>query len=147
MLEVRPVGAETWIGMFADGRLFPGDGSSYALALPDQESMAVVCNGAGYRVSAHDPGDWTAISPVVVREPMVLPALELVLFVGFTDLTAWGPNGRAWDTQDGGQLVSDDLEVMSVAGHVLHVQGSSPPGTTRRFSVDLRTGASQQLSA
>ena len=136
VLSVEPDDAEPWIGMFADGGAFQS--GTYAVALPDRVSFAVVCGGAGYRVSAQDPRDWAEIAPIVVRAPVVLPANDLVLFVGFTHIAAWGPRGPAWDT---GQLVHDDLEVVNVTGQVLTVRGSSPPGTTRQRTVDLRTGA------
>ena len=89
LLGVQPVGAEPWIGMFADGGVF-GSGSTYAVALPDRVSIAVVRNGAAYRVSAQNPYDWAEIAPIVVREPVVLPASDLVLFVGFTHIAAGG---------------------------------------------------------
>jgi hypothetical protein len=135
LIGVEPNDAEPWIGMFADGGVFQS--GTYAVALPDRVSFAVVCGGAGYRVSAQDPRDWTEIAPIVVRGPVVLPASDLVLFAGFTGIVAWGPFGHAWDT---GELVHDDLEVVSVTCHVLTITGSSPPGTTRQLTVDLRTG-------
>jgi hypothetical protein len=138
VLGVEPAMSEPWIGMFADGSLT--DARWWAVALPDRASLAVVCGGAAYRVCAEDPEDWNEISSVVVRDPVVLPALNLVLFVDFTGITAYGPDGRAWDT---GGLVYDDLEIERVVGHVLHAAGSAPPGTTRRFSLDLRDGTSQ----
>jgi hypothetical protein len=61
-----------------------------------------------------------------------------VLFLGFTNILAWGPCGHAWDTD---RLVHDDLEVVSATGHVLTIRGSSRPGTTRQLTVDLRTGS------
>lgn len=62
----------------------------------------------------------------MVHEPTVVPALGLVLFVGFTSIMAWGPLGQVWNT---GGLVYDDLKPLNVTGHVLTVTGSSPPGT------------------
>lgn len=136
LLGVKPSGADN-----VRRRCLLRDVAAYAVALSDRGSIAVVCGGTGYRVSAQNPSDWGEVSrDVVVYEPTVVLALGLVLFVGFTGITAWGPRGQAWDT---GALVHDDLEVLNVAGHVLTVTGSSPPGTTLEFSVDLRTGTSQ----
>jgi hypothetical protein len=142
LLSVKPDDAEPWIGMFSDTGLFQT--GTHAVALPDRVSIAVVCGGAAYRVSAQNPCDWVEIEPVVVRGPVVLPANDLVLFLGFTRIVAWGASGHAWDT---GQLVHDDLEVVSVSGHVLTVRGSSPPGTTRQLTVDLRTGTRREDGA
>jgi hypothetical protein len=135
LIGVEPDDAEPWIGMFADGGVFQS--ATYAVALPDRGSIAVVCGGASYRVAARDPRDWAEIAPVVVRAAVVLPASDLVLFLGFTQIVAWGASGHTWDT---GPLVHDDLRIVSVTGHVLTITGSSPAGTTRQLTVDLRTG-------
>ena len=141
ILEVRPTDAEPWIGMFASGDLFPA-GSASAVALPDRTSLAVTCNGAGYRVCARDPDDWGEISSTVVRNPLVVSSPELVLFVEFTVIVAWGPHGRAWEARP---PIYDDLAVVGISGHLLTATGSSPPGTTREFAVDLRTGTTSEL--
>jgi hypothetical protein len=61
LISVTPDDAEPWVGMFADaGRFQTG---THAVALPDRVSIAVVCGGAAYRVSAQDPYDWVEMSP------------------------------------------------------------------------------------
>jgi hypothetical protein len=81
----------------------------------------------------------------VETPPTVLEALELVLFVCFTDIVAWGRPGKAWQTDQPGQLVYDDLRVERIEGDTLQATGSSPPGTTRRYRVDLNTGRSEEI--
>ncbi len=137
LLQIRPAGTKAWFGLFANGGVYPS--GEHVLALPDRKSFAVVCDSASYRVNAQDPHDWCEISTVIVAPPLVLAHLDLVLFVDFTGIVAWGPNGLAWDT---GGLVYDDMTIISYSGDVLTVEGSSPPLNTRRFHVNLRTGAS-----
>jgi hypothetical protein len=136
-LQVRPQGAKPWFGMFANDSTYPS--GQHVVALPDRMSFAVVCDGGSYRVNARDPHESWEVLSVVTRPPLVLAELELVLFVDFSSILAWGPNGLAWDT---GDLVYDDLEIISHNGFILTLEGSSPPLHTRRFHVDLRTGGS-----
>jgi hypothetical protein len=142
LVGVEPAGAEAWIGMFASGHLYAGEGAAHAIALPDRMSLLITCNGASYTVAANDPHDWAQVGFHTVRDPIVLAELDLVLLVGWTDIKAWGPDGEGWETTT---RLYDDLEVIAITGNVLKASGSSPPGTTRRFTVDLRTGASSDF--
>jgi hypothetical protein len=81
----------------------------------------------------------------VETPPIVLEALQLVLFVCFTDIVAWGRARKAWQTDQPGQLVYDDPRVEKIEGDTLQATGSSPLGTTRRDRVDLNTGRSEEM--
>jgi hypothetical protein len=139
-LDVRPAGGPRWLGFFQAQLLSPR-GASCAGALPDRESIAVLSHGATYRVWAGDPARWEEISPGGVMEPVVVGALELVLFVEHNSILAYGPRGLAWTSA---QLVWDDLEAVAVDGEYLQATGfDAPRDEIVALTVDLRTGRSE----
>jgi hypothetical protein len=111
---------------------------SLAVAMPDRRSIVVVSNGTGYRVAVDDPTDWETLPVAIVKPPISIGYLNLVLFLWFTDIVAWGTTGKAWETHT---TIADDLEVTVIVGTQLFMTGSDPPGRTRSFTVDLTTGA------
>jgi hypothetical protein len=136
LVRVEPDTGDRWVGVFADGQ-FPATARSWAIALPDRQSFAVVSNGDGYIVRADDPSRWETIGYGVSQPPVVIPQMNLVLFPWFTSIVAWGPDGQAWETDT---TIYDDLEIKAVIGSRLLITGSEPPGTTRSYTVDLHTG-------
>lgn len=143
-VRVHPRSAHAWTGIF-EATMSTNWGAHGVVALPDRKNLAVCCHGEVYRACAENPGDWETIVSGVETPPIVLEALELVLFVCFTDIVAWGRPGKAWQTDQPGQLVYDDLRVERIEGDTLQATGSSPPGTTRRYRVDLNTGRSEEI--
>jgi hypothetical protein len=139
-LDVRPIDAARWLGIFWAQLLSPR-GASCAVALPDRESIAVLSHGAAYRVWASDPTRWDEISAGGVMQPVVVNALELVLLVEHTTIAAYGTHGLARRSE---QLVWDDLEAVAVKGAHLHATGfEAPRNEIVPLTVDLRTGRSQ----
>jgi hypothetical protein len=99
-----------------------------------------VSKGAAYRVAAHDPLDWNEIPARGTSEPVVMEALELVLFVDNTVVTAYGRDGLAWQTE---RLVWDQLKVGRVDGSTLEAEGfDALADRIVSFTIDLRTGES-----
>jgi hypothetical protein len=138
-LEVRPTDATRWLGIFHAQLLSPR-GASCAVALPDRESIAVLSHGAVYRVWVGDPARWDELSTGGVMQPVVVGALELVLFVEHTTILAYGSHGLAWKSE---QLVWDDLEAVAVDGEYLQATGfDAPRNEIVPLTVDLRTGRS-----
>jgi hypothetical protein len=111
------------------------------VALPDRRTLAVLSNGAVYRVAADDPLQWGQLSVGgVVTDPVVVEDLELVLFVEDTSIPAYGRDGPAWHTE---RLVWDDLQALRLEGEVLHLEGlDAPLNEIVSFSLDPRTGRS-----
>lgn len=139
-LDVRPAGGPRWLGIFQAQLLSPR-GASCAVALPDRDSIAVLSHGAAYRVWADAPARWDELSAGGVMQPVVVGALELVLFVEHTTILAYGPRGLAWECE---QLVWDDLEAVAVDGVHLQATGfDAPRNEIVALTVDLRTGESQ----
>jgi hypothetical protein len=139
-LDVRPVDGAHWLGIFQAQLLSPR-GASCAVALPDRESIAVLSHGAAYRVWAGDPVRWDELSPGGVMQPVVVGALDLVLFVEHTTILAYGSHGLAWKSEP---LVWDDLEAVAVDGNYLRATGfDAPRNEIVPITVDLRTGGSK----
>ncbi len=141
IVGVQPAGDKPWIGVFADGGLYPDGGRSHAVAMPDRRSIVVVSKGTGYRVAVDEPTDWETLPVPIVKPPVSIGYINLVLFLWFTDIVAWGVTGKAWETHT---TIADDLEVTGILGSKLFMTGSDPPGTTRSFTVDLTTGATTE---
>jgi hypothetical protein len=67
-----------------------------------------------------------------------LEALELVLFVDITVVSAYGRDGLAWQTE---RLVWDQLMLGRVDGSTLEADGfDAPANRIVSFTIDLRTG-------
>jgi hypothetical protein len=115
--------------------------ASAVVALPDRRSLAAVADGTAYRVCANDPEDWGELSLPVIAEPVVVEALELVIFVSYTSMLGYGRDGCACETEP---LAWDDLEVVRVEGEILHAKGfDAPLNAIVPFTLDLQTGTSQ----
>jgi hypothetical protein len=73
-------------------------------------------------------------------QPVVVGALELVLFVEHTTILAYGSRGVAWRSE---QLVWDDLEAVAIDGEYLQATGfDAARNEIVPLTVDLRTGRS-----
>jgi hypothetical protein len=139
VIGVEPGDGRPWVGLF-NARIPSPRGATGVVALPDRQSIAVLCAGAAYRVSAVSPGDWEEISVGGVEAPVLSIEPELVLFVEHTSIIAYGSDGLAWQTE---RLVWDDLHALRVDGSTLIAEGFDPPvGRTVSFGVDLNTGKS-----
>lgn len=139
-LDVRPAHVARWLGIF-QAQLVSPRGASCAVALPDRVSIAVLSHGAVYRVWVGDPTRWDELSTGGVMQPVVVGALELVLFVEHTTILAYGSRGLAWTSE---QLVWDDLEAVAVDGDYLQATGfDAPRNEIVALTVDLRTGRSE----
>jgi hypothetical protein len=146
IVQVEPVGSDCWTAAFKTWHV-PDPSSDWGahgvVALPDRVNFVACVYGDAYRVRADDPSDWEELTTsTLAHAPIVLPGHELVLFVHFNYIVAWGPHGAAWETD---MVVYDDLVFRSTHEGVLVVEGSSPPGTTRTFHVNIDDGSSTML--
>ena len=104
---------------------------------PEADWICVVAGGYGYLASTLEPERVTLLGmkPVVA----VFEAPELLLFVGFQTILAWGPDEVAWETE---KLSWEGVKVTSVGEtEVVGLGWDLMADVEREFRVDLRTGA------
>jgi hypothetical protein len=106
---------------------------------PNPRETCAVAGGYAYIIDTTAPEHSTHIPLKPVAEVRVLAEHELLVFVGFHAMVAWGVNGMAWATK---RLSWEGIRVTSVDTDEVH--GFGWDMTTDKevaFSVDLRTGA------
>jgi len=137
ILGVRPAKGEPWVGVFAGGGYgVPPAAPEQVVGWPDEESFCVVKTGSGVVVRAREPRADREIDVFPICDVVSIPEPTLVIFANFTDLTAYGPEGIAWQS---GRLVADDLKIVSLEGAHLRVSGYAW-GADVEFLVDVATG-------
>src|SRR5579862_5989035 len=118
-VRVTPKTGTAWTGFFALG--FESDQVvSQVCSCPDPDSFCTVVGGYAYIVKANNPAQWTRVEQRPVVDLRVLSQHGLLLFAGFTTITAVGSSGIAWTTErlswEG--LTITDLKGDQLMGHV-----------------------------
>jgi hypothetical protein len=110
-------------------------------ACPNALEMCAVAGGYAYVIDTAQPQRSTHIGLKPVVEVRSLVAQDLLLFVGFHSMLAWGRSGQAWESA---RLSWEGVRIISIDGDVLHGMGWNLL-TDREvaFSVDLLTGQHQ----
>ena len=138
-LRVASKASAAWIGFFALG--FQSEQVERGVfSCPDPDWFCAVSGGYAYVINASDPDCWMQIEQRPVVEIRPVPELKLLLFTGFTSITALGPSQQLWTTD---RLSWEGISVTQIEGATLH--GSGWDATTDKevpFQVDLRTGRS-----
>jgi hypothetical protein len=136
-VRVTPQTGPAWAGFFALG--FDSDQVvSQLCSTPDPERFCVVAGGYAYVVKASDPAQWLRVEQQPVVDLRVLPQHGLLLFAGFTSITAFGGSGIAWTTQ---RLTWEGLTITAIDGDKLLGNGwDALTDKEARFEVDLKTG-------
>jgi hypothetical protein len=126
-----------WTGFFALG--FDSNQVVSALAsCPDPDSLCVVVGGYAYVVKANDPAQWFRVEQRPVVDFRSLPAQHILLFTGFTTMTAVGSAGVAWTTE---RLSWEGISITEISGDKLRGLGWDALADKEvRFEVDLLTG-------
>ena len=136
-LMVRPASGGTFLATCALGFTDPAMPTG-VFACPNPREICAVAGGYAYVINAEHPESCThiALKPVVGIRPLALQ--NLLLFVGFHSIVAWGRDGLAWESA---RLSWEGVRVISVDGDVLHGVGWNLI-TDREvsFSLDLLTG-------
>lgn len=104
---------------------------------PNEDEICAVAGGYAYVANTLTPENCVLVEmkPVV----QVLRAGELLVFVGFQTLLAWGRSGAAWQT---GRLSWEGLRVTSVSETEIRGFGwDLMADKEREFVVDVGTGA------
>jgi len=136
-LRVAPQGGPAWAGFFVQG--FDSDQVvSQVCSSPDPDSFCAVVAGYAYLVRAGDPARWQRVEQSPVVDLRVLSQQGLLLFVGFTSITAVGGSGIAWTTE---RLSWEGLTIDEIKGDKLHGRGWDAKADMEvPFEVDLKTG-------
>lgn len=136
-IRVVPNPGAAWFGFFAAGFESP-QVMNAVCSCPDPDSLCIVAGGYAYVVRSTDPRHWSRIEQRPVVELKTVADQRLILFAGFTSITALGPDGIAWTTQ---RLSWEGIRITQIDGEVLHGYGWHAPSDKEvRFEVDLRTG-------
>lgn len=140
LVRVSPTRNDPWTGVFAFGGIRQAT-FSRVLAMPDPDSICIVSRGAGYVVDASRPQTWETVPSVPVTDARAAPGAGIVVFANYTELVAYSARGLAWRTK---RLAWDRFSIASVSS--LSLVGEYEDigtGETRRFEVDLTSGASR----
>jgi hypothetical protein len=136
-VRVVPQRGPAWVGFFALG--FDSDQVvSEVCSSPDPDSFCTVVGGYAYVVKADDPAQWFRVEQRPVVDLRVLSQYGLLLFAGFTTITAVGSAGIAWTTE---RLSWEGLTIIDIKGDKLLGRGWDALGDKEvPFEVDLKTG-------
>ncbi len=136
-LRVVPKTGPAWVGFFALG--FDSDQVVSAVcSCPDPDTLCAVAGGYAYIVKATDPTQWFRIEQRPVVDMRALHELQLLLFTGFTAITALGPGGLAWTTK---RLSWEGVTISEINGETLLGRGwDAISDKETPFEVDLKTG-------
>jgi len=133
----RQARASPWYGFFAQG--FESDQVVNAIcSCPDPDSVCVVAGGYAYIVAATDPARWFRVEQRPVIDLRGDLESGLLLFSGFTTITALGREGFRWTT---GKLSWEGIEITGISGGKLHGRGWDAMSDKEvPFELDLATG-------
>jgi hypothetical protein len=139
-LMVHPASGGTFLATCALGFTDPTMPSG-VFACPDTQEMCAVAGGYAYVIDTTQPELCThvAMKPVVEVRPLV--PQELLLFVGFHSIIAWGASGTQWETT---RLSWEGVRITSIEANTLHGTGwNLLTDRDVAFEVDLLTGHHQ----
>ena len=136
-LRIVPRQGTLWTGFFALGFDSPQVVNAVC-SCPDPDSLCAVVGGYAYVVEAIDPGQWFRVEqrPVVDLRPLARQGL--LLFTGFTSISALGREGLKWTT---GRLSWEGVSITGIADDKLTGLGWDAMSDKEvAFEVDLLTG-------
>jgi hypothetical protein len=140
-LLVMPATAGTFLATCALGFTNPAMPTAL-FACPNPNELCAVAGGYAYIIETTNPERPTHLALKPVVELCVVPTHNLLLFIGFHSILAWGVNGLAWQSA---RLSWEGirLEPTSAAVSGDHITGLGWNLQTDRevaFTLDLRTG-------
>jgi hypothetical protein len=137
VLQVTPDGGGQWVGEFWGG----AEGLDGVFATPNADTLCVVVKGQGYWVPVRAPTAFDVVRSIPIKRVLPIRSPAVLIFVSYTRLSAYGPQGFMWTTED---LSWDGLEILDVgAGTVRGTAWDSPAGRDTPFSVDIATGKAE----
>jgi hypothetical protein len=139
-LMVHPANGATFLATCALGFTDPAMPTG-VFACPNSDELCAAAGGYAYVIDTTQPEHSTHIALKPVVEVRVLIPQQLLLFVGFHSIAAWGQSGLAWESA---RLSWEGVRITSIEDTVLHGIGWNLM-TDREvaFSLDLKTGRHQ----
>jgi hypothetical protein len=139
-LMVRPAEGAMFLATCALGFTDPAMPTG-VFACPYSQEMCAVAGGYAYVIDTTQPERCTHIALKPVVEMRSLLAQELLLFIGFHSIVAWGRNGLAWESA---RLSWEGVHITGIDGDMLHGTGwNLMTDREAAFSLDLLTGHHQ----
>jgi hypothetical protein len=109
-LIVRPNADPEFLSTFALGFADPAVPTG-VWACPHPQWLCAVAGGYAYLVNTTDPRQWEQIQYRPVLAVTILLSQRLLLFSGHQSLTAYGSDGKAWET---GRLSWEGFKILEV---------------------------------
>jgi hypothetical protein len=136
-VRVAPRTGTPWTGFFALGFDSPQVVNAIC-SCPDPDSLCAVVGGYAYVVTASDPARWFRVEQRPVVDLRSLGRQRLLLFTGFTSISAVGGEGLQWTT---GRLSWEGVTITGIADDRLTGLGwDAMSDKDVAFEVDLLTG-------
>jgi hypothetical protein len=136
-LLVRPATGGTFLATCALGFTNPAMPTG-VLPCPNPQEMCAVAGGYAYIIDTRHPEHCTHIQLKPVTEVRSLPSHDLILFIGFHTIIAWGSLGQAWESS---KLSWEGVRITSIEENTLHGTGwNLLTDKEVPFSLDLLTG-------
>lgn len=139
-LIIHPANGGTFLATCALGFTNPAMPTG-VFACPNPGEMCAVAGGYAYVIDTTQPEHGTHITLKPVVEMQVLIAQELLLFVGFHAIVAWGRSGLAWESA---RLSWEGVRIVDIEGNMLRGMGwNLMTDQEVAFSLNLLTGQHQ----
>jgi len=135
ILKVKSADAVNWIGTFEPGV----EGISGLYATPCESTLCVIVKGQGYWVPINTPEEYGLIPSFPIKKVVAVPKGEMMIFVDYSKLVAYGRNGFVWQTPS---LSWDGLEVDNVTlTELTGLAWDAPTHQKVEFKVNLLDGS------
>jgi hypothetical protein len=139
-LLVRPAAGGSFLATCALGFTDPSMPTA-VFACPNSQQMCAVAGGYAYVIDTTNPERCTHVALKPVVEVRSLITHNLLLFVGFHSIVAWGGEGLLWESA---RLSWEGVRITGIEGNALHGVGwNLLTDREAGFSLDLLTGLHQ----
>ncbi|QHS50325.1 hypothetical protein [Edaphobacter sp. 12200R-103] len=140
LLMVRPATGGSFLATCALGFTDPSMPTG-VYACPNPDELCAVAGGYAYVIDIAHPERSTHVPLKPVVQILAVPSHNLLVFVGFHNLYAWGGGGEAWKTE---RLSWEGIRITGIDDDTLHGTGWNMfTDRDAPFTVDLRNGKHQ----
>lgn len=137
LLMVNPAAGGSFLATCALGFTDPSVPSGL-FSCPNPDELCAVAGGYAYIIDTLHPENSTHIPLKPVVEVLPVPSQNLLLFIGFHTVYAWGASGEAWHT---GRLSWEGIRLTRIEETNLHGTGwNMLADKDVPFTIDLATG-------
>lgn len=134
VLKIIKTDGSFWVGKFEPGV----EGNSGVYATPSESFLCVVVKGQGYWVSIYNPEQYTVLPSFPIKKVIPIPQRDIMIFVDFVRLTAYGRDGFMWQTPS---LSYDGLKIDRILSDTLEGTGWDAPNNQEvKFRVNISNG-------